>query len=88
MRSLIFVLLFLLSNFQAQVRKFNFQKFEKDLNLRENKSAKIINKDYRWKDTTYEDHNGNVIKLSQQGDGNYREEIKKKNSVYRMISIY
>jgi len=88
MRSLIFVLLFLLSNFQAQVRKFNFQKFEKDLNLRENKSAKIINKDYRWKNTTYEDHNGNIIKLSQQGDGNYREEIKKKNSVYRTISIY
>jgi len=70
------------------MKTFNIKKFEKDLNLRENKNARGINKDYRWKDTTYEDHDGNIIKLSQQGDGNYKEEIRKKNSVYKMVSIF
>lgn len=86
-RNLILMLLFFISNFHTQVRKFDIKKFNESLNLRANKTAKIINKDYRWEDVIYEDKD-NTIKLSQQGDGNYREEVRNKNSVYKMVYIY
>lgn len=70
-----------------KVKTFDIERFERDVNLRESKTADTRSKDYRWKEITYENQ-GNIITLGQQGDGNYREEIKKKKSVYRKRSVY
>lgn len=70
-----------------KMRTFNIQKFEKNISLRENKTSEVIAKDYRSTSFKYQEGN-NVIELSQQGDGVYREEIKKINSVYKTVYLY
>lgn len=70
-----------------KMRTFNIQKFEKNISLRENKTSEVIAKDFRSTSFKYQEAK-NVIELGQQGDGAYREEVKKINSVYKTVYIY
>ncbi|WP_261512706.1 hypothetical protein [Chryseobacterium paludis] len=69
------------------MRTFNIQKFKKNIDSREDKTAKTINKDYRMERFSYEDENA-VVTLGQQSDGLYVEEVREKNSVYKMVFLY